>query len=244
MRFKHVNVRVLLSSLLAVLALSAVVASAAQASTESPFFKVAGSRLGSGVSKEVKVTQVGNYVMSQGSTVITCTKMSSAAGAKIIGSAAGKAGTLEGAFTFSGCTQSGQSSECKITEVKTEPLVGTLVLNEGKSYIEALLKPKSKKHFATITETGGCVLLSSEINGQLVMHLKGGKEGLEYIHVGSEAAEAHSLTLAGPGVDPGSVWEESKITEVEPLEDLGATVTVSGESTVELANKELWGVFT
>lgn len=247
MRFKHVNVRVLLSSLLAVLAFSAVVASAAQASVEGPMVKVAGSRLEAGKSQELKATAYGNYTMSVGSVTITCTKMSAAAGSKIIGSAVGKAATAEATFTYSGCSVSGEPAECKITEVKTQPLLGTLVLNEGKSDVEMLLKPASKKTFAKIENEGkeisGCNFLSSTITGDLVVGLREGGGKNELIQVGKEPAEAHSLVIsATSGIH--SVYEEKAFVEVEELTDLGSTMSAAGSSTLELANGSLWGVFT
>jgi hypothetical protein len=247
MRLKHVNLRVLLSSLLAVLALSAVVASAAQASVEGPMVKVAGSRLEAGKSQELKATGRGSYVMSVGSVAITCSKMSAGAGSKILGSAVGKAATAEATFTYSECYVSGEPAECKITEVKTQPLLGTLVLNEGKSYLEMLLKPASKKTFAKLyyqgKESEGCAFLGSEIKGDLVVALREGGETNKLIQVGKEPAEAHSLVISVPS-QPRWVFDEKTAVEVEGLTDDAGSFTVDGESTLELAGGSLWGVFT
>jgi hypothetical protein len=247
MKLKHMNVRVLLSSLLAVLALSAVAASAAQAAVESPYFKVGGSRLEAGKSQELKAAAYGNYVLSVGSVTITCTKMSAAAGSKIIGSAVGKAATAEATFTYSGCSVSGEPAECKITEVKTQPLLGTAVLNEGKSDVEMLLKPASKKTFAKIENEGkeisGCNFLSSTITGDLVVGLREGGGKNELIQVGKEPAEAHSLVISVPS-QPRWVYDEKADMEVEELTDLGSRMSVAGSSTLELAGGSLWGVFT
>ena len=86
MRLKHVNVRVLLSSLLAVLALSAVAASAAQASAEGPFLKVGGSRLTEGQSKEVTAASKSFTVSDEEFGLnFTCTGVKVASGAKLLG---------------------------------------------------------------------------------------------------------------------------------------------------------------
>jgi hypothetical protein len=243
MRLKHMNVRVLLSSLLAVLALSAVVASAAQASVESPFFKVGGSRLGSAESKEFKATGKGNYVITNATTSVTCTKMSAAAGAKILGSAAGKAGTVDATFTFGSCTASGGGAECKITEIKTQPLVGTLVLNEAKSDVEMLLKPAKGKTFGKVEDEGKeseCGYLGI-ISGQLVVSLESATEA--EIQVGKEPAEAHTVVTHVPN-QPRGVFEENASVEVEYLTDFGHEPTVAGNSTLELAGASNWGIYT
>jgi hypothetical protein len=245
MGFKGINARLALSSLLAVLALSAIVASAAQASVESPYFKVGGARLEAGASKELKATGKGNYVITDATVSITCTKMSAAAGSKILGSAGGKAGTAEAAFTFSSCSASGGGGECKITEIKTQPLVGTLVLNDGKTYVEMLLKPAKGKVFGKVEDEGKeteCGLLGSEIRGELVVSLESGEKE-EAIQVGKEPAEAHTVDVHVP-YPPGSVFEESAFVEVEALTDFGHEMTVAGNSKLELAGGALWGVFT
>jgi hypothetical protein len=234
MRFKHMNVRVLLSSLLAVLALSAVAASAAQASTEGPFFKVAGSRLASGASQEFSAGR-GHYVMSVGS---------------MLGSATGKPGTIETTFTYTGCTVSGNGTGCAVKggSVKTEPLVGTLVDNESKTNVDVLFKPTAKKHiFVTLefqAETGGsCSISSTKVSGELVAEILGGKETEEWVQVGKEPAEAHAVDIY-LGSQPKVLYEEGAgLIEVEALE-AGGGFGIQGNSQLELASKALWGVFT
>jgi hypothetical protein len=235
----------LVTALFAVLAVTGLAATAAQAATEGPFVKVAGARLEAGKSKELKATGIGSYTMSGGSSVITCTNMSSGAGSKIVGSAVGKAATLEATFTFSGCTISG-SPECKLTEVKTQPLVGTFALSEGKSRLEVLLKPASKKTFATFEDEGRestCVGLASKVSGELVVALWGGEKE-ELVNVGKEPAEAHTLGIWASYPAPKIVWVEKTAVHVEELTEGGTGFAIAGRSTIELASNELWGVFT
>jgi hypothetical protein len=246
MRLKHVNVRVLLSSLLAVLALSAVAASAAQASVEGPFYKIAGTRLASGKSKEITVTQYGNYTMSFSSVVITCTKMSASSGSKILGAATGKPGTIEATFTFSGCSVSGNGASCAVSkgEIKTQPLVGTLVYNENKTDLDVLFKKSTKKLFAELNFTGtGCVFTELGIDGQVAAELWAGEKE-EWIPVGHEPEEAHTVGLRfSPGIH--AVYEDGTgEVEVEELTVDGTGFQFTGASTLALGSGELWGVFT
>jgi hypothetical protein len=246
MRYKHMKMRLVLSSLLAVLALSAVGASAAQASSEGPFYKIAGTRLASGKSKEITVTQYGNYTMSFSSVVITCTKMSASSGSKILGAATGKPGTIEATFTFSGCSVSGNGASCNVSkgEIKTQPLVGTLAYNENKTDLDVLFKKSTKKLFAELNFTGtGCVFTELGIDGQVAAELWAGEKE-EWIPVNHEPAEAHTVGLRfAPGIH--AVYEDGTgEVEVEELTVDGTGFQLTGASTLELASGELWGVFT
>jgi hypothetical protein len=246
MRLKHVNVRVLLPSLLAVLALSAVVASAAQASAEGPFFKDGSSRLGAGQSQEFTAGR-GHYVMSAGSIVVSCTGMSAATGSKILGSATGKPGTIETTFTYTGCTVSGNGPGCEVKggSLKTEPLVGTLVYNESKTYVDVLFKPAKKHIFVNLefgSKSGSCSRTPIPVSGELVTKVTEGKETEEWVQVGKEPAEAHAVGLLV--AQPQYVYEEGAgLVEVEALE-AGGGFGIQGSSQLELTNNALWGVFT
>jgi hypothetical protein len=247
MRLKHVNVRVLLSSLLAVLALSAVVASAAQASVEGPFFKVAGTRLASGKSQELKVTGAGNTTFTYRGSTITCTTAQSAAGAKIVGTAAGVPEFSEQTITYTGCSDS--ASGCSISEIKTVPLTATVVFSSKRAgRIEVLYQATTKKAsklFASGTITGAQCALPGEVKyeGSVAGEVRDASTG-ELVEVGKEPAEAATLKVTlNPAI--GTVFDEAtEVGEIEMYANGGLEGRIWGTTMLESANKALWGVFT
>ena len=179
MRLKHVNVRVLLSSLLAVLALSAVAASAAQASVEGPFFKDGATRLLEGESKEVKVKNASQTFRMSVSTLgigLGCGKVGVASGAKLLGSTGANSATGEATLEFSECRWEGSQAQCKITgeAFKTKLLKLELAYpgDARSGDIEVLLKPAKGSEFADVKSTGECFWPEMNIEGSTIAESK------------------------------------------------------------------------
>lgn len=232
-------------AMLAVLALGAVVASAAQA-VEAPHFKVAGARLEKGKSKEI-TSKSGTIEIAIGSILTKCS-VKVASGAKISGSSKGNSGTGELELEFSECTG---SEKCSFSgSYTTKPLKLTLAAVENAE----LSKGKGDQLDALLYETGtgwmkvkfntGCYIGSEAIVvGSLAAEVySAGKP----VKIGEEPAEAKTVELVFPEpvirrvtlVEGGVTFEEG----VE-LEASGHYFAVRGKSTLELASGENWGVF-
>jgi hypothetical protein len=246
--------RTMLLALLAVLALSAVAASAAQAAVEGPFYKIAGSRLASGESKEVKITTrsgIDLYLDIYG-TYIKCTTQGFAAGSKLLGSTGANGGAGEVTLELSGCKYSGDGSgECGVVEpIKTYPLTAKLVYlnSERKGRLAVEFTPTKGSKFGRITITGKGCAEETYITGDLVAGLYSGEKPVE---VGKEPAEAKTMELdLTLSPQPADVWVEKAgelvKTAVGELDygPGGLQFTEGTNSTLELAGGANWGVFT
>ena len=237
--------KTVLVAMLAVLALSAVAASAAQAA-EAPFFKIAGTRLTEGQSKEVTAKAGEKVHLEIGGLRITCTSMTLASGAKLLGSNAGSSGRVEAALELS-C--SGEHAGCeKIEPIKTQPLLAKLVTlgEKGKGKLGLLLAPKEGTEFMRVHKAEGCVYGNeSRVSGEVVAELYSGEKPVE---VGTEPAEAKTLKLVLPTEQIKRYWwvHEGAGAEyiVKELSAGGGPVSMEGgSSTLELAGGPLWGVF-
>jgi hypothetical protein len=253
MRLKHVNVRVLLSSLLAVLALSAVVASAAQASAEGPFFKVAGSRLTEGQSKEVTLKSSGSLVMGFGPAgTVTCSGDKFVSGANLTGSTGANFSGGTATIVFTGCSDELGISYCELEngELKTEPLkIQLAYADAGRTGdLYALISPATKGHsFLLLKLKGtGCVPAESAWTGTLETRIVGGKSH-EAIQVGAEPAEEKTVGLEffHPALTEMWLEEKGKLVEtrIKPLQYAGQSVDFSGLSSLEAGGSN-WGLFT
>jgi hypothetical protein len=236
--------RTMLTVLVAVLALSALAAGAAQAN-EGPFYKVAGSRLAAGSSRELKVLG-GGQIIAWAGIVVTCSKASAAAGAKILGTAPGTPEFSEQTITYSGCSISGNGTPCQVSNIKSTPLTATLVYSEKerKGHIDVLYKPVSGTSFATFTLTGiGCEWEGEQkLTGSVAAEALNGSE---WIKVGSEPAATATQRALFPTETIRKVWKEATAVEGLGLKILGGiAVGIQGSSTLELASGELWGPFT
>jgi hypothetical protein len=251
MRFKHVNVRVLLSSLLAVLALSAVVASAAQASAEGPFLKDGTARLLEGKSVEVKaVGGSGTHTLAlpQLGITVTCSSQKLVSGAKLTGSTGANFSGGEATLEFSGCSVSGDGTSCTISEgkIKTEPLKLELAYMDSTrtGHIAVVLKPVAEESFATV-KSKNCKIELGTLEGSLVDEVE---VGYSLVNVGSEPAATKTLELTSPAVTVNDVWLEKAgsltKTRVRVLETAGSEFKEEGTVELELAGGAEWGVFT
>lgn len=250
MRLKHMNVRVLLSSLLAVLALSAVAASAAQASVEGPFFKDGATRLLEGESKEFKLKNYDQefYLSSAANGIhIVCKKVAVASGAKLLGSSGANSAAAEGSVDFSECIYESQL-QCKITggAFKTAPLKFDLAYSAAarKGDLEVVLKPAKGEKFATVTASGECFSTSSTFEGDVAADVAANGSP---VAVGSEPAVAKGLQLLFPTTPLRKAWVEKAGSLVESEIELDGPTSAwvtSGLLEAELTNGAEWGVFS
>jgi len=126
-RFRLIGV-----ALLAVFALSVVVASVAQAE-EAPFWSIEGTRLAAGkthfiTAKVYKEKDGGTLTLTtpELGTVITCTGLSFPLKTGVIlGSSAETPGTDNEVARFSGCTVSGNGEKCNVEENKEKGIITT-----------------------------------------------------------------------------------------------------------------------
>jgi hypothetical protein len=246
----------LLPALLAVVALSAVVASAAQAATEGPFYKVAKARLTEGQTKEVTSNLSKSQItIEDGSITIICDSVKLATGAKLDGSTGANGGFAEGTFELSQCETRGALQGCVLEggAIKTEPLKLELVFlsSERSGPLGVDLVPiNTKKIFAPLHFKPGCesVFKNLTITGSIVAHLETSKS--ELIEVGKEPAEAKTLQVKLPFPEVHKVWLEKggSLTAITAgLERNGSGEAMSAEgimASLELAGGTEWGVYT
>jgi hypothetical protein len=257
MRLKHVNVRVLLSSVLAVLALSAVVASAAQASAEGPMFKMGGSRLLEGSSKEVtakKIAGNGNVIISNEEGVtIQCTGEKLASGATLTGSTganfSGGSATLE----FTGCSAWEGSKVCELEggKFKSEPLKLELAYQDVEpprtGDLLVYMVPVNKKDEFVLLKFTNCSAERAMTGGLVAKVLN---EKSEAVTVGHEAEQAKGDQLAiMEGTLPAKIELEKAgklvVEKVEWANYIGGPLQFDGAyMQLELTGGSSWGVFT
>ena len=213
--------RKMLPALLAVLALGAVAASAAQAATEGPFYKIAGTRLAEGKSQEVKVKAVGQPLLLEAAErYITCNKMGVAAGAKLLGSTGANFGGGEATFEFSECHVSGAGEPCEVEKetLKTLPVKIELGYSDTTraGEIPVLLVPATKTLLAEVKLVGnGCGPTTWKWYGSLPGRIE---EGKKVVEVGKEPAAAKTVTMnlgAGAGGYVTKMWLEKSGSLVE-----------------------------
>jgi hypothetical protein len=246
--------RKMLPVLLAVLALGAVAASAAQASTEGPFYKSETSkgvltRLVSGKSLEVKAKAgkfVGMYVGGFG-TSFECSSENTkvfASGAKLLGSTGANLGSGEATIELT-CYVSEQ--ECGKATITTVPLKMELdyLSSTRTGHIAAVFKPV--KEFSNFGEVvfSGCFKGPWEMRGTLVGEIEvGGKP----VVVGSEPKVTKTIEINFPLGAITKVWPEVsgslKETKLSPLTVASFGSEMDGALELELANGDNWGVFT
>jgi hypothetical protein len=238
----------------AVLALSAVTATAAQATVEGPFFKVSGARLASGSTKVLKGkarTSI-EFIQPSFGIHVTCSQMAYATGAKINGSSGANSATSEGTVEFSGCQVSGDGPGCEIENEKitTSLLKGTLgyATSSRTGRLLLMLKPKTGSTFMGITFVGaecthqvGTIL----ITGGIIATLGTSANPLE---VGLNEAQAKTAVFNFPAPTPvAKMWTESAGTLSELTSTIswsGAGVKFGGSGEMELESAPEWGIFT
>jgi hypothetical protein len=238
----------MLPALIAVLALSAAVASAAQA-TEGPFYKVAGSRLAAGESKEFSGRPTAGEVIKMtffsGSQTIECSGYKVAPGAKLLGSTGANAGGASETMEFSGCNVSVNGEGCQLEngKFKTVPLTGTLAYSTATrtGAVVEDLAPASGEVFATLKFNNRCTIGPSiQVEGAAV------SEAWPANEVGKELAEALTGGSLWPRTPIETVWvEQGGLLKKRPSQHLTWKFSFAGNETLsELVGGTKWGVYT
>jgi hypothetical protein len=228
-------------AIIALLALSAVVATAAQA--EEPFWKVAGKRLGEGETKEVSIKATKSFVLKAGTATVTCTEASVKKGGHIVGSKEATAGGNVNIVIVSKCSVSGNGTGCKVEkeEITTTEELDTLAFNTAKTLLDDYFIPKSGSVFATIHFEGAeCGVKTAKVEGSTAAEVLSGGKAVE---VGKEPAEATTLELVFPKTQIKTVIVNGKETSVG-LKAFGFAATFEGAASMELVSKEVFGAYT
>jgi hypothetical protein len=242
-------------AIIAVLAASAIAASAAMA-VEAPFYKTGsgGTRLAKGKQKEVSLKAEGNQVLENKTSkiTITCTAVAASAKSFLNGSEAGEPGTSEGKIEYSGCTVSGNGSSCAVTgkAVTTNALKDELAYEKKQTTLEKGNKivdyftPASGSAFATVNFEGtSCTNKSTTVEGSVNVEILNSKK--EAVAVGEhETVEADGFIKVFTG--EACKVAKSAFTEcVKPsLKAFGTSSTLEGTAEVSIAGSEVFGVFS
>jgi hypothetical protein len=143
--------------LMAVFAFSAV-ASSMSSAVEGPFFKVNGKTLGAGEERVLLASAKENFRLEAKALLvtITCTGLSlpDPANRQIIGQAAGNGDTSREVIHFTGCTQTGNGTECEVVNKLTITLPLFNLLGYGNA-----------------ARTGTVLVLFEPIIGTVLAHL-------------------------------------------------------------------------
>jgi hypothetical protein len=226
-----------------------VFAASAQAATEGPFYKVAGTRLATGSTKVLTVKQKEKLTLSSFGIVMTCLNVKSLSGAKILGSSGANSASSEETLEFSGCTTSGNGTPCEMENRKftTTALKGTLGYATGSrtGQLEMLLKPASGTVFGSIHFTGeGCSVSSMLLEGRTIVALRSGGHPVE---VGVNEVQAKAGEFEFKPTNATKIWTESAgaLSEVKSaLTFDGISFFVNGVALQELEGLPEWGAFT
>jgi hypothetical protein len=232
-------------ALLAVFALGAVVASAAQAE-EAPFWTVGGTRLGAGQTRFITAKEAKSFVLSGAGVTITCTATTVNAGAVILGSAAGEPGTDDETVNFKTCTVEGNGTGSGCGTV-SEPITKTnlkseLVLDKTKVKLLTLFQPASGSLLAELKFPAGCKVETIKVTGSVLAEVLNEKE--EAITTSSAKAQYKSGFLRFPSAQPVDIWlikgGVGKEVEAKALETNALPATLSGQALVSLESGAEW----
>lgn len=235
-----------LVAMLSVLAFSAVAVSAAQAA-EGPFYKVAGTRLAEGESKELTAKGAITFTNPSTEATIKCESAKFLTGAKIDGSTGANLGSGEVRIEWPDCTTTGLGKECRI-----EGPDQTVALKEDLAFLNTtrsgdlvvVLVPKAGTRFITVSLNGNCTFTQTSFAGSLVAYLENSKG--EKIEVGKEPAEAKTLQLKlASGIKQVYLESGGKLTaKATEMEIFSEPWGFEGTFTQELVGGTEWGVFT
>ncbi len=205
-RFRLIGV-----ALLAVFALSAVVATVAQAE-EAPFWTVGGSRLKAGQTHNITAKAFSaNLKLStpEAGIEVTCNKVKLNQGV-LLGSEPGEPGKNDEIAEFTECKVTGNGTACTLPNpIITEPLTSELVENvESKKVGKKLLVeffPTSGTNFATLKFTGTCTTKETKVTGKIAAEALT-DPGEAAIELGQAATQAKSYLIKFPSTPPTEVW--------------------------------------
>jgi hypothetical protein len=229
-------------ALLAVFALGAVVASAAQAE-EAPYWTVGGTRLEAGQTHFITAKEVKPFLLSGAGVEIECTETNLLPGAVLLGSEAGEPGTNDETVTFKACTvkKNGTGSECgKVTEpINTVNLKSELVEDKTKTKLLVLFEPASGATLATLTFPAGCKVTEIKVTGSVLAEVINESTG-KPVELPNPKEQAKSWELKFPATQPVDIWlikgGVGKEVEAKALETNALPATLSGTALVLLAN--------
>jgi hypothetical protein len=233
--------------LLAVFALSAIVATAAQAE-EAPYWSIEGTRLAAGKTAEITAKQVGNQTLTAGTDVVTCAAFKLKPGAVILGSNAGEPGKSDETIEYSGCTVTGNGTGCKVVgeKVPTEPLTNELAYAENKKSLVVEFTPVTGKTLAVLKFEGStCSVTETSVKGVAVAQAwtdSGGAAG-ELLTLPNTVAQAESFILKLPNLAKNKIWLIKGGVGAAVEEEttaFGAEASLGGEALIKLASGKLW----
>jgi hypothetical protein len=242
----------LLPALLAVLALSAVAASAAQAATEGPFYKITGSRLLEGKSKEVKTKAREEGLQldwAEGGLKMECEKVGFASGAKLLGSTGANFAGGEATLELSGCivVEGNGGPNCNLpATIKSEPLkLETAYTDATRTGDIAIVFSAAVKgsSFVDLKFTGSCTIHEMSLSGSIAGDVEVANKRVE---VGKEPAAAKTLQIKFPASVVKEVWFEKSGTLTDTkiaLTGFGDPYSTYGSLELEAGGAE-WGVFS
>jgi len=229
--------------LLAVFALSAVAATAAQAE-EAPYWSIEGTRLASGKTAEITAKQVGVQTLTAATGIVKCKALKVKAGSVLLGSAAGEPGKSDETLEYTECTQEKNGSEpCKIVgeKVTSEPLTNELAYAENKKSLVVEFAPVTGKTLAIVHYEGsGCTATEIPVKGVAIAQGwtdSGGAAG-ELVELGKTVTQAESWILKLTGTSKTKIWliKAGTGASVEDETTYGGTeATLSGEALIILA---------
>lgn len=235
-------------ALLAVFALSAVMASAAQA-ISAPFFTISGTRLTAGKTHNFDAKAFENFVLTTpGLGVrIECTGSNVEKGV-LLGSNAGLPGKDDEIAVFSGCrlVEGNGEPNCEVTSpIITHPLTSELVEVEGtKEPLAEEYKPTTGTTFVELAFTGsGCTLRTAAVEGEVAARVLTDNGREEAIELGQTPKEATSWLVNFPRTTITEVLlvntEGKKEThKLESFTVLGSASTLEGTVLTLLANSK------
>jgi hypothetical protein len=238
-RFRLIGV-----ALLAVFALGAVVASAAQAEI-APSFTIGGTRLVAGRTHNFDARAVKTFILTNplGTVKIECTSLGTEEGV-LLGSNAENPGKDNEIVVFSGCVNPAGSNgeECHlsnkeegaetVTTLKTEPLKSEQVENvvngtKGNQLLEEVFPAKGAV-FITLFFGGKCTVFASKVSGQVVGENLLDNAGLGTVELGQVPQERTSWLVRFPNPPITQVWLISngvgKIVKTEQTGPGGQTI--------------------
>jgi len=242
----------LLPALLAVLAFGAVVASAAQAATaEGPFYKITGTRLLEGKTKEVtsKLKTGDTFrIENEIGVKVECRGESAVKGAKLLGSTGASSSTGEATLEFTECETAYVTRESSCDQdlgtIKTAALKVELGYTDSARTgdIAVVFVPVKGRLFGTLTipTSGSCEATELPLEGDLAGLIESGHK---LVTVGSEPAQSKTLEIHYPGKSEAFFEAGGKLTDTKTVLSDGPDFLPIGGLALEAGGAE-WGVFT
>jgi hypothetical protein len=250
------QVKVLGLAMLAVFALSAITATAAQAKG-GPFFKIKGTRL-TASTEEFTAKHQKDFVLTATGVTLTCKKLKVEAGAEIIGSSGLNSSTNKEVIVFEECSLAGNGPNCKLAAadkgiIKTEALKSTLdypkKVPAGGDILLVLFQPETGSGFVKIkVEPGaekGCTVEGTlAVEGSTLGFLQNENHEMFELKVNTTATK--ELLVHFPSKASESCTESNgTITCLKhKLTIATKNAELAGEAGLTLKSKLTWGVYS